>query len=98
MVAHFGGPTENARLDLELPEEHQQLQQTLRDYVRDHVAPYAAKYDETESFPEIPWRKGVELGLGAVTIPEAYGGSGMGGLASALVVEEISRVCPSTAV
>jgi alkylation response protein AidB-like acyl-CoA dehydrogenase len=85
-------------LDFELPEEHQLLQQTLRDYVRDHVAPYATKYDEDESFPEIPWQKARELGLSAVTVPEEYGGTGMGHLAASLVVEEISRVCPSTGV
>jgi len=85
-------------VDLELPEELQLLQQTLRDYVRDHVAPHAAKYDESESFPEIPWQKAAELGLSAITIPEAYGGTGMGTLAASLVIEEISRVCPSTGV
>jgi alkylation response protein AidB-like acyl-CoA dehydrogenase len=85
-------------LDPDLPEELQLLQQTLRDYVRDHVAPYAAKYDESESFPEIPWKKAAELGLGAVTIPEEYGGTAMGNLAASVVVEEVSRVCPSTAV
>jgi len=85
-------------VDFELPEEHQLLQQTVSDYVRQHVAPHAARYDETESFPEIPWREAARLGLAAVTIPEEYGGSAMGTLASSIVVEEISRVCPSTAV
>ncbi len=82
----------------ELSEELELLQQTVRDYVRDHVTPHAAKYDESESFPEIPWAKARELGLTAVTIPEAWGGSAMGTLAASIVVEEISRVCPSTAV
>ena len=85
-------------MDFELPEEHQLLQKLVRDYVADHVAPHAAKYDEDEAFPEIPWRKAGELGLTAVTIPESYGGSAMGNLASSIVVEEVSRVCPSTGV
>ncbi len=82
----------------DLPEELVLLQQMVRDYVRDHVAPHAAKYDESESFPEIPWQKARELGLCAVTIPEEFGGTAMGTLAGSLIVEEISRVCPSTAV
>jgi alkylation response protein AidB-like acyl-CoA dehydrogenase len=85
-------------LDFELSEEHQLLQQTVRDFVRQHVEPHAAKYDEKESFPEIPWRKAAELGLTAVTIAEEYGGTGMGTVASSIVVEEVSRVCPSTGV
>jgi alkylation response protein AidB-like acyl-CoA dehydrogenase len=85
-------------LDLDLPEEHQLLQQTLRDYVRDHVTPHAAKYDEEEKFPEIPWQKARELGLTAVTVPEKYGGTEMGNLAASVVVEEVSRSCPSTGV
>src|SRR5688572_3047500 len=85
-------------LDFELQEEHQLLQQTVRDFVRDHVEPHAAQYDEKEEFPEIPWKKGAELGLSAVMVPEAYGGNAMGNVAASIVVEEVSRVCPSTAV
>ncbi|MSR48294.1 MAG: acyl-CoA dehydrogenase [Planctomycetes bacterium] len=82
----------------ELTEEQELLQQTVRDYVRNHVAPHAAKYDEAESFPEIPWAKARELGLCAITIPEVHGGTAMGTVAASIVVEEVSRVCPSTAV
>ncbi len=85
-------------MNLELSEELQLLQSTVRDYVRDHVAPHAAKYDESETFPEIPWRKACELGLAAVCVPEAYGGTAMGAIASSIIVEEVARVCPSTAV
>lgn len=82
----------------DLPEELELLQQTVRDYVKEHVAPHAAKYDEAESFPDIPWQKARELGLSAVNVPEAQGGTAMGTLAGSLIVEEISRVCPATAV
>jgi alkylation response protein AidB-like acyl-CoA dehydrogenase len=85
-------------MDFELSEEHQLLQQTVRDYVRDHVAPVAAKLDESESFPEAPMKAAAELGLLAIAIPEPYGGTAMGNLAASIVVEEISRVCPSTGV
>jgi len=85
-------------MDFELSEEHQLLQQTVRDYVREHVAPVAAKLDESESFPVEPVKQAAELGLMAVTIPEAYGGTAMGNVAASLVVEEISRACPSTGV
>jgi alkylation response protein AidB-like acyl-CoA dehydrogenase len=85
-------------MNFDLTEEHQLLQQTVRDYVHDHVAPVAAKLDETETFPEGPVKAAAELGLLAITIPEQYGGTAMGNLAGSIVVEEISRVCPSTGV
>lgn len=82
----------------DLGEDLELLQQTVRDYVEEHVRPHAAKYDEAESFPEIPWQKARELGLSAIAVPEEHGGTGMGVLAASLVVEEVSRVCPATAV
>ena len=85
-------------MDFDLTEEHQLLQQTVRDYVRDHVAPVAAKLDETESFPEGPVKAAAELSLLTITIPEAFGGTAIGNLAASIVVEEVSRVCPSTGV
>ena len=85
-------------MDFELSEEQQLLQQTVRDYVEEHVAPVAAELDETESFPVGPVKKAAELGLLAITIPEAYGGTAMGNVAASIVVDEVSRVCPSTGV
>jgi alkylation response protein AidB-like acyl-CoA dehydrogenase len=85
-------------MDFELSEEQQLLQQTVRDYVAEHVAPVAAQLDETESFPVGPVKKAAELGLLAVTIPEAYGGTAMGNVAASIIVEEVSRACPSTGV
>jgi len=85
-------------MDFELSEEQQLLQQTVRDYVAEHVAPVAAQLDETESFPVGPMKKAAELGLLAVTIPEAHGGTAMGNVAASIIVEEVSRVCPSTGV
>jgi alkylation response protein AidB-like acyl-CoA dehydrogenase len=85
-------------MDFELSEEQQMLRQTVRDYVRDHVAPVAAQLDETETFPVEPVRKAAELGLLSVTIPEKHGGTAMGNVAASLIVDEVSRVCPSTGV
>jgi butyryl-CoA dehydrogenase len=85
-------------MDFELSEEQQLLQQTVRDYVVEHVAPVAAQLDESESFPVGPVKKAAELGLLAVTIPEAHGGTAMGNVAASIIVEEVSRACPSTGV
>ena len=62
------------------------------------VAPRARELDETESFPHEAVRRMAELGLMGLPIPEKYGGSGMDTLAYAIAVEEVARVCASTAI
>ena len=39
-----------------------------------------------------------EIGLLGMMIPEEYGGAGLDPLSHVLAVEEIARICPSTAV
>ena len=39
-----------------------------------------------------------ELGLFGISIPEEYGGAGLGTVESSIVVEEISRACAGTGV
>ena len=60
--------------------------------------PAAAKTDELGRFP----REGLEalaaLGMMAINVPEALGGSGAGAVAYALAIQEIARACASTAV
>ncbi len=43
------------------------------------------------------WKKFGEMGLLGVTVPEEYGGAGLGYLAHAVAMEEISRASASVA-
>jgi alkylation response protein AidB-like acyl-CoA dehydrogenase len=65
---------------------------------RETIAPRAAEYDRTGEFP---W-KNIEainaLGLNAMFIPEAYGGSPLAYSAYLECVREISKACASTGV
>jgi butyryl-CoA dehydrogenase len=54
--------------------------------------------DETGRFPREIFRKAGELGLTGVCIAEKYGGAGMDHISYAITIEEIARVCASTAV
>ena len=56
----------------------------------------AAKYDETEEYPWDTIQDLVDHGFMGMTIPEEYGGLGLGFLETALVIEEVSRACGST--
>jgi len=71
------------------------LRQTLSDFAAQEIAPRAAEIDRNNEFPNDLWPKLGQLGLLGITIPEEYGGSGMGYLAHAIAMEEISRASAS---
>jgi alkylation response protein AidB-like acyl-CoA dehydrogenase len=80
-----------------LPEEHQLLRKTVRELAEDKIAPRAAEIDEQAEFPWDVSEALVAADLHAVHVPEAYDGVGADAVASAIVIEEISRVCASSA-
>jgi alkylation response protein AidB-like acyl-CoA dehydrogenase len=61
------------------------------------VEPKAAYIDRTQEFPVETFRQMADLGLLGIPVPEQYGGAGLDYLSYALTVEEIARVCGSTA-
>lgn len=62
------------------------------------MAPLAARTDREHRYPEEAIATAARLGLLGITIPEEYGGGGMGHGAFAILVEEVASVCASTAV
>ncbi len=62
------------------------------------MAPRARQTDAEHRFPEEAIARAASLGLLGITIPEEYGGGGMDHTAFAILIEEISRFCASTAV
>ena len=80
-----------------LSEEQELLRQTVREFAEKEVAPKAAEMDEKEDYDWSLWDKMAELGLTGIPFPEEYGGAGMDHLSYAIAVEELSRVCASTA-
>ena len=79
-----------------LPEEYVELQQAVRSLAQDKIAPRAAEIDAAGEFPWDVYEALVASGFHAVHIPEEFDGMGGDNLASALVVEEIARVCGSS--
>src|SRR3954464_1767156 len=77
--------------------DHDMLRKAVRDFAVKELRPIAAKIDKTKEFPRENFRRMGELGFHGVTVPEQYGGSGMGALACAIVNEELGRECASTA-
>jgi alkylation response protein AidB-like acyl-CoA dehydrogenase len=85
-------------VDFEPNELQRAVEETARRFARERVAPAAAENDRLRRFPEALVRGLGELGLLAVNVPEAYGGSGAGPVAYALALTEIAWADPSVAV
>lgn len=84
-------------MDFQLSEEQKLLKETMRKISLKEFAPRAPEIDEREEFPWDNKKILEEHGVFGINCPEAYGGTGAGLLSLALVIEEVSRVCASTA-
>jgi alkylation response protein AidB-like acyl-CoA dehydrogenase len=79
-----------------LPEEYEELRQSLRRLAEERIAPNAAAADEREEYPWASWDAWRDAGFAGLAFPEEYGGQGGGALAHAICVEEVARVCASS--
>ncbi|MFN2625664.1 MAG: acyl-CoA dehydrogenase family protein [Mycobacteriales bacterium] len=79
-----------------LGEEHELLRKSVRAMAEAKIAPRASEIDATGEFPWDVYEEIKRNDLHAVHIPEAYGGAGADAIASAIVIEEIARVCASS--
>lgn len=87
----------NASMTFELGEDVNALREMVHRWAQDRVKPMAARIDERNEFPHELWEELGSLGLLGITVPEAYGGAGMGYLAHVVAVEEIARASASVA-
>jgi alkylation response protein AidB-like acyl-CoA dehydrogenase len=78
-------------MDLELPDDIAALKETVRQFCEERVKPHAQRWDREERFPAEVVAELGQLGLLGIRIAEEYGGSGLGHLAVAAVVEELGR-------
>ncbi len=82
-------------LDFQLGDDINALRDAVRDFAAAEIAPRAAETDREDRFPMDLWRKMGDLGVLGITVPETYGGAGMGYLAHMVAMEEISRASAS---
>ena len=84
-------------MDFRLSEDQQAFRDMARKFASEEMAPQAAAWDEGEIFPAEVLRKAAELGFAGIYIGEDVGGSGLSRLDAAIIFEELSAACPSTA-
>ena len=82
-------------MNFDLGEDVNALRDVVHRWAQDRVKPMAAEIDASNEFPAGLWQEMGELGLLGITVPERFGGAGMGYLAHTVVVEEIARASAS---
>src|SRR2546421_10176271 len=75
----------------EKTDEQKAITEMVRQFVDEQIIPNAEHYDHEDEFPEPIVEQMKELGLFGVTIPEEYGGVGLGLTTYPMILEELSR-------
>jgi alkylation response protein AidB-like acyl-CoA dehydrogenase len=82
---------------IELSQEHRMILSTVKDIAQEQIKPKAALIDERQEFPWETVRIFTENGLLTPLLPEEYGGIGAEYLLFSMILEEIAKVCASSA-
>ncbi len=84
-------------MDFTFPKEYELLRRMIREFAQNEIAPIAEEIDVEEKVPMDVIRKAAKLGLMGVPFPQEYGGAGAGEMGYCILMEEINKVCGSTA-
>jgi len=84
-------------MDFTFSPEHEALRRMIREFAEKEIAPIAAELDREHRVPLEIMRKLGEIGLLGVCFPQEYGGMGAGEAGYCILMEELGRVCTSTA-
>ncbi|MCI5759295.1 acyl-CoA dehydrogenase [Bilifractor sp. LCP19S3_H10] len=85
-------------MDFTLDKKHEMARSLFRDFAQNEVKPLAQEIDEEERFPRETFDKLAKYGFMGITAPREYGGQGCDELTYVLCLEEIAKVCGTTAV
>ncbi|MGD0404913.1 MAG: acyl-CoA dehydrogenase family protein [Candidatus Acidiferrales bacterium] len=74
------------------------IRDTVRKFMETEMRPILREYEREGKFPAEQIRKLGELGCCGMLVPEEWGGAGTDTISYVLMLEEVARVCASTAV
>jgi len=80
----------------ELTDDQVAIQDMAKKFTSDAITPFAAEWDEKSHYPVDVWKAAGELGFGAIYVSEESGGTGLGRLEAALIMEAMAYGCPAT--
>ncbi|HTW35695.1 MAG TPA: isobutyryl-CoA dehydrogenase [Rhizomicrobium sp.] len=84
-------------MDFELTEDQRAVEEAARRFAAERLAPHAAEWDANEHFPVDVLREAAALGFASIYVKGDVGGSDMSRLDAAIIFEELSAGCTSTA-
>ena len=85
-------------MDFQLDQQHEMARSLFKEFAEKEVKPNAIEVDETEVFPMETVKKMQKYGFMGIPIPKEYGGQGCDPLTYVMCVEELAKVCGTTAV
>ena len=85
-------------MNLDLSEDQKRIRDAVAEFAQKEIAPHVAALEREERFPTEILRGLAGMGILGMMVPEEFGGSGADALSYVLVIEELARVCASTAV
>nr|CAD6595603.1 acyl-CoA dehydrogenase [Rhizobium sp. TCK] len=84
-------------MNFTLTEEQAAIRQMAQDFTREEIAPFALEWDREKHFPVETIRNAGALGMGAIYVRDDIGGTGLGRVESALIIEALASGCPAVA-
>ena len=85
-------------MDFSLSKAHVLARNLFKEFAEKEVKPLAIEVDEKHEFPRETVTKMQKYGFMGIPIPKEYGGQGCDPLTYAMCVEELAKVCGTTAV
>ncbi|MDE2302468.1 MAG: acyl-CoA dehydrogenase family protein [Sphingomonadales bacterium] len=80
----------------QLTEDQLAIQEMARRFTADRITPFAANWDEEGHYPVDVWKAAGEVGFGAIYVSPESGGTGLGRLEAALIMEAMAYGCAAT--
>jgi alkylation response protein AidB-like acyl-CoA dehydrogenase len=84
-------------MNFELSEDQRAIEDAARRFARERLAPFASEWDAKSFFPVDKLREAAALGFAGIYVKSDVGGSEMSRLDAAIIMEELSAGCTSTA-
>jgi alkylation response protein AidB-like acyl-CoA dehydrogenase len=85
-------------MEFALSEDLEMIRDSAREFADRSLRPNAARWDAEEKFPAEAIQEAAEHGFLGLTVPEEYGGAGLGNLHGAVMLEELNAADASVGV